>query len=550
MYIFILYFYFTYRLELNDNEVDNMPKGKVLIIGFDGATFNLIKPMINELPNFKKIMKNGVYGNLKSTIPPISAPAWTSFMTGKNPGKHSIFYFNDFDLSKKEIGSLVDATKIDGERFWDIIGNHNKKVGIINITVTYPPKKVNGFMISGCLTPSKKIFTYPPELEDELEDYVIDVKISKIMSDSSFGKLDKKQFNRELRNVAKNRLKNTLKLMNKNWDLFIVMFRILDLAQHFFWDDKDFLKSQYKIADNILGKIMKKANKINKNTSVIVVSDHGFRSKTYKNVHLNDWLKRNGFLKTKGIIGGTIIKKWIAKVLQSLGLLDIAWKIIPKKMTRETFYEDKNIDWSKTKANLSPTSFAYSWIGIDINIKGRGKDGVVETGKEYENLRNELIEKLSKLRDIKTGKKVIEKIFRREEIYSGKYMDIASDLILKFKFPYKGEKSIGNSRLITESIKTNLTGEHEINGIFLAYGLEIKKGEEIKSAEIIDIAPTVLHMFGLEIPEDMDGKLLKIFKSDSGISKRKIKYKKVSKRDVEKEKIKETIKKLKILKKL
>jgi len=550
VYIFILYFYFTYRLELNDNEVDNMPKGKVLIIGFDGATFNLIKPMINELPNFKKIMKNGVYGNLKSTIPPISAPAWTSFMTGKNPGKHSIFYFNDFDLSKKEIGSLVDATKIDGERFWDIIGNHNKKVGIINITVTYPPKKVNGFMISGCLTPSKKIFTYPPELEDELEDYVIDVKISKIMSDSSFGKLDKKQFNRELRNVAKNRLKNTLKLMNKNWDLFIVMFRILDLAQHFFWDDKDFLKSQYKIADNILGKIMKKANKINKNTSVIVVSDHGFRSKTYKNVHLNDWLKRNGFLKTKGIIGGTIIKKWIAKVLQSLGLLDIAWKIIPKKMTRETFYEDKNIDWSKTKANLSPTSFAYSWIGIDINIKGRGKDGVVETGKEYENLRNELIEKLSKLRDIKTGKKVIEKIFRREEIYSGKYMDIASDLILKFKFPYKGEKSIGNSRLITESIKTNLTGEHEINGIFLAYGLEIKKGEEIKSAEIIDIAPTVLHMFGLEIPEDMDGKLLKIFKSDSGISKRKIKYKKVSKRDVEKEKIKETIKKLKILKKL
>ena len=145
--------------------------------------------------------------------------------------------------------------------------------------------------------------------------------------------------------------------------------------------------------------------------------------------------------------------------------------------------------------------------------------------EHYEELREKIIERLKRLKNQETGKKVVEKIYRKEEIYTGKHLYEASDIIIKFKHPYRGEKSLGNPEFITQSIESNIKGEHEFNGIFMAFGRHIIKGKEIKNMEIIDIAPTVLHVLGLPIPEDMDGKVLKIFKSGFRTMKRKVKLK-------------------------
>lgn len=503
-----------------------MKKEKIVVIGFDGATFSIIKPLVErgELPTFEKLMKRGVYGNLKSTIPPVSAPAWTSFMTGKNPGKHGIFDFRHWNVKKYDESELVDSTKIDGLKVWNILNSFGKKVGVVNIPITYPPEKVDGFLITGMLTPSLENFTYPPELKNELEDYIIDIESGgKFIP--SFGKIDKEKFFEELNEMADNRLKNTMKLLKKDWDLFIIIFRFLDAAQHVFWEDKVYLEKLYKKTDYILKTILERIN-----ATVIVMSDHGFEAKSQKDVHINDWLRINGYLKTKKEIKTSKFnKKKILNFLNSFGLLNIIWKIIPNKIKEGAIHEYKNIDWSRSVAYFSPKHFAFPWVGIEINLKNKKEWGIVES-EDYEELREEIIEKLEKLKDPETKEKVVEKIYRKEEVYTGKHLYEASDIIIKFKHPYRGEKSLGNPEFITPSIESNIKGEHEFNGIFMAFGRHIVKGSKIKNPEIIDIAPTILHIFGLAIPKDMDGKVLKkIFRSNYEVAKKRIRYIEINK---------------------
>jgi predicted AlkP superfamily phosphohydrolase/phosphomutase len=140
---------------------------KVIVIGLDGATLDLILPWVQKglLPNFQRIIKKGIWGHLTSTIPPFTAPAWTSFMTGKNPGKHGIY-----DFMVREPGtytsSSVNASFCDADSLWRIIGSEGKKVGVINVPMTYPPEEVNGFLISGMLTPSNTdTFSHPGNKE-------------------------------------------------------------------------------------------------------------------------------------------------------------------------------------------------------------------------------------------------------------------------------------------------------------------------------------------------------------------------------------------------
>jgi predicted AlkP superfamily phosphohydrolase/phosphomutase len=520
-----------------------MKREKLVVIGLDGATFDIIKPLVErgELPTFEKLMKKGVYGNLKSTIPPVSAPAWVSFMTGKNPGKHGIFDFRNWNVKKYDESELVDSTKIDSLKIWDILNSFGKKTGVVNLPITYPPEKLDGFMISGMLTPSKDNFTYPPELKHELEDYIIDIESGGNFI-PSFGKINKEKFFEELNEMADKRLKNVVKLLKKDWDLFIVVFRFLDAAQHIFWEDIIYLEKLYKKADHILKTILKKTR-----ATIIVMSDHGFEAKSTKDVHINDWFRINGYLKTKKEVKTSRFdKKNVLKLLKSYGIIDAIWGLIPSKMKSKGIREYKNIDWSQSKAYFSPKHFAFPWVGIEINLKGKKEMGLVKP-EDYEELREEIIHKLKQLKDPETKEKVIEKIYRKEEIYKGKHFPEASDIIIKFKRPYRGEKSIGNAGFITLSIDSNIKGEHEYNGIFLAFGRHVLKGKEIKKLEIIDITPTILHFFNLGKTKDMDGRVLKeIFRKDSEIFKNKIKPKKIIKINKEQKKIREVVKRLKL----
>ena len=202
------------------------------------------------------------------------------------------------------------------------------------------------------------------------------------------------------------------------------------------------------------------------------------------------------------------------------------------------------IDWTKTKAYGEDRGLK----GININVKGREPYGVIEQEMEYEDLRNRIVDELNRLKDPETGEKIMNEVYKNNEIYSGEFLDKTSDIIFIQNPKYLIKQDLLSGTMIASS-SPELPGEHhaQINGIFIANGPDIKEGKKIEGVELVDLAPTILHMMNVPVPKDMDGKVLKeIFKEDSELAKRPIIYKEID----EKKKIKERVEKLKNVGKL
>jgi predicted AlkP superfamily phosphohydrolase/phosphomutase len=478
--------------------------GKVLVIGLDGATFDVIKPLIKKgaLPNLKSLMKKGAYGVLKSTIMPITSVAWASFYTGKNPGKHGIFDFfwgRPYEPDHK----IVNSEMIEGEKLWEVAGKFNKKTIAINLPFTYPPRKINGLLISGFGTPSTKSkFTYPSWLRKYLLEkfnYEIDPNPKEYLKKETLLKGE--------RRVNKKRERATLHLMDKfNWDLFMVVFSSIDHIQHHFWGNSKVIEEFYRRADITIGRML---SKVDKNTTVVIMSDHGF-GLAKKEFLINNWLKEVGLLELKKD-RFKAIKNLFAKVgfsreniqyLLTFLKLNRYIEKVPFRLRaqipgKENYLWD--INWKKTKA------YAALYLGkIFINLKGREPYGIVKE-EEYEEMRDFLIKKLLKLRDPESGRRIVRKVHKKEEIYHGPHLDKAPDLqIIPEDWTIIPSCNFRDGSIFYPS---NLEGTHKLNGIIIISGERIKKGE-IVDGEIIDIAPTVLTLLDVQIPEDMDGKIL------------------------------------------
>lgn len=305
-------------------------------------------------------------------------------MTGKNPGEHSIFGFVDRIANpfKLKIPLATDRT---AETFWKKLSLEGKKVLVMNVPLTYPPEKVNGILISCFLTPSIDKAVNPPSYVGYLKEkkYVIDV-------DPNLGHKDKRQFMKELFQALDRRMEVFFDLLNKE-DYYLAQCHIMetDRLNHFFWGDyeeggefkEDFERFYYKL-DKWIGETFKL---LSENDTFIVLSDHGFCRIKY-NVQINHFLEEEGYL---------------------------SWeKELPENITE-----------------ISKDSLAYSLIPgrIYLNLKGREEKGNVPLEK-YDKIREELKEKLLNLRSPE-GEKIIEKVFFREEIYKGKYLENAADII-------------------------------------------------------------------------------------------------------------------------
>lgn len=509
-------------------------KEKVLVIGLDGATFNLVRPWAREgkLPNFARLMEEGVSGDLLSTPDMLSPAAWTSFSTGKNSGKHGIFNF--FDLVPGTLKTCyMNSRHREGETIWSLLTKAGKKVGVMNVPMTYPADAVDGFMISGWNAPTVKSegFTYPGELIDEI--------VGKFGDYPLFPTVKKHIVNGDLESAARDLYDNVeinasaaRYLMDKNdWDFFIVVFIATDQVQHYFWHLMDPGHPQYdaglaaRYGDTILN-VYRKCDRIigdltkglSDDTTVIVMSDHGCGKNQGAVQYLPLLLKEMGFSAFKesaGVLSGpkVLLGSALKKAYQLLNRrLSIKLKghlnaMLPWLRDRiESTWRFSAYDWDKTSV--------YFHYEPRVNLSGREPFGIVKKGQEYEDLRDLLIRSLYACRDAKTGQKIVERVFKGEEVYNGKFASNGPDIIIWWKedvvisgvaCDMENGRSI---RLTRKYVVDERTGNHTPNGIFLARGRNIRKGSGVSGAGIMDIAPTILHLMGQPVPSDMDGKVL------------------------------------------
>ncbi len=467
---------------------------QVFVLGLDGADFRLIDPWLRngDLPNLKSVMDSGSSGMLKSTIPAISPAAWTSAITGKNPGKHGIFDF--FYRKPGTMESAVTTSMNNSEKtIFEIAGDYGKKTISANIPLTYPPRTIkNGIQISGIPRPDSG-FVYPPEMESEIlhQGYKNDLFDAHPQPGTEETYLD------AARAVRQSRIDFALPILKKgDWDLFWLTLMGTDVMEHYYWKYMDPEHPEYdpdapeKLknalhdfwieTDKAVG-LMRDA--LPEGTIFVIMSDHGM-APVYREFRVSDWLVENGYL-----------------------------GIDPRKIKAYPFF------------SVGGNIFIY--------LKGREPNGVIEPGEEYRRLTREIADKLKQTRNPQTGEAVVQDIFLKDELFSGTHLDAAPDIaftavpgyfVCRGEFRTKNLEIFGPLSMVFEAY-------HRPEGILAISGDPVKSGYRFAESSIYDVTPTIMHLMGLPVHKDMDGGVLEELLQEYYVKAHPVAFKEVKKKD-------------------
>ncbi len=496
---------------------------RVLIIGLDGATFDVLDPLMAEgrMPRLEAAIAAGTSAILRSTIPPITPAAWTTFLTGKLPGSHGIIDFERYDVHTNKL--YLNSTRcLDHVRnLWQILGDAGLRVGSVNVPMTYPPIPVNGFMVSGFETPGPHSdFVHPPDLKDEIlarwPDPTLRTKWQRRMfgGDALF-RDNVAYMSRSFHQGAA----MTKWLGDKlGWDALMVVFKLVDNLQHKAWRYLDprwshrhptrceLAKEGFAEADKAIGTLLDYAQA--NDAAVVMVSDHGHGSlegKVQPNLLLQQW----GYLAMRG--GGA------QKAVRGRRHWDRLRGRTHKFQRVGDIAQDLAVDFSKTRACVMHAGMAGF---LYINLEGRQPTGIVKPA-EYEALRDELKGRLlgseCRVNDPR-GRTVplFAEVHKPEELYGCSREDQPwlPDLLLTPHESLAVVRKIRGRHPVQWLPDRRIEGTHRPDGIFVATGPGVRRSPPVEDGSrslrthIADCAPTILAMLGLRIPDDMDGHVI------------------------------------------
>jgi predicted AlkP superfamily phosphohydrolase/phosphomutase len=499
---------------------------RVMIIGIDGGTFDLIEPWAEAglLPTFQQLMSEGTWGRLRSTMPPITAPAWSSFITGKNPGKHGLIDFVFRQPESYDV-SPVNASLRFGRSLWSLLSEGGKSVIVVNVPVTFPPEPVHGCMITGLLTPSERsAFTYPPELADDLRS-----RGYRIHSPQSYARGDIDRLVRATYDTTDLQLGTVCRLMKEySWDFLMYVFRGSDRLQHGLWHFmdpshplhaapetdryRDAILDYYQYMDRQIADLLAQ---LDEQTVLVIMSDHG-AGPFHKYIYMNNWLLRWGLLHLQDklwtrlksmsfTLGITPVNMY--NLLLRVGLGGLKGRVTKgkgEKSLAHLFLSFKDVDWARTKV-YSLGNAGQLWI----NLQGREPMGSVAPGNEYEAVRQDVIERLMEMRDPETGESLVDAVYTREMLFHGPALSQMPDIVFVpkgFRYLSFGEYEFASHRLV--DVSYGITGWHRQEGMILLHGPPMQASGHLQEARIEDVAPTVLYLMDQPIPADMDGQVL------------------------------------------
>ena len=505
---------------------------RVFLLGWDGATWDILRPLMAEgrLPVLQSLMKKGVSGTLQSVFPPLSPVAWTTVMTGKNSGKHGIFEFLEHHHNPLQ-GRVNSSRAIKSELVWETAGRHGKRTVAGGVPMSYPPRPINGFFVGDFLSPADSAdFSSDPAAFEAMKKslggkYRAWATVTHDGGHEADALADLQSFLTE--HLAAVEYMAT----HHEWDLFMYDLMATDRIQHELWHawqpshmkakGRDLTKIRegfihfWESLDEGVGRILEK---LGPETNVILMSDHGFGPIEWY-VNFNVWLLDEGFIK---LINSLYVRQkhwffrrgvtpeWIYKIMTKLGLADQRVSRFQGKqdnfwdrLATSGFLSGKHIDWSQTVA------YAQGNFGqIFLNIKGRQPNGCIEPA-DAPALIERIKERLLEIKHPETGEPLVERVLERDELYSGPLSHMGPDLTVVLKdWNYR---TIGLHEFTTHktiSPAFGPTGDHRMEGMIVGTGPAFEPGAVPQNASLLDIAPTVLHLLGVPVPEDMDGRVL------------------------------------------
>lgn len=502
---------------------------RLLVIGLDGATWTIARPLMEagRMPNLARLVTAGTAGPLASTVPPISAAAWVTFLTGQNPGRHGVYQFRRLDLSQYSGYSdrLTSSLDYAGSSFLEMAGQRGLRVGAVGIPMTYPPFPVNGFLVSGFPRPfGPKAQVYPPEMAaqlgrwDEMPDnFNFSLSPEKTVEAADF-------WVRKYTDIALEAL------AREPFDLFLIVWNSTDNIPHLYWKYTDpafpaydaagasqfgdVINHQYEMADREIGRLLE-ALPSDGRTSVLVMSDHGMGPYPHRQVHLNAWLAAQGLLSP--VAGASDKPGLINRTISALReQMPTEWRVrlrdrLPAGVKAGLFARHMNlnrVDWASTRAyrmKVFPTV-----EGIVVNLHGRQEQGIVEPGAAYEALRTRILGCLADLRDPVTGDPIVERASRREDLFSGPHLDEIPDILVELHEAYTGGALFAGPLVTPMSLDdlSDYSATHRPTGLFVFSGPGIRQGAWLEGSHIVDLAPTLMHWLGLPVAAAMDGSVL------------------------------------------
>ena len=500
---------------------------RVWVIGLDGVPWTLLQPWIDAgyLPTLARLQAEGAFGGLRSTLQFLTAVAWSSFITGMNPGKHGIF-----DFARRIPGTydqeLTNAGRRSGRSLWRILSDAGRRVGVVNVPMTFPPEPVQGFLISGLDTPGlDSPYTYPPELKAVVNDV-------HFIAVSTVGKSHAQYLAETLQGIDKRFELLWRTLDREPLDFYMWVEMETDAIQHCSWHlmadpaqpNHDAILQVYQRIDRHLRRLV---DQLPGDVTLIVMSDHG-AGPIVKTVYLDRWLAQKGWLHFRR--GKELSLGDRARHVARLGLrqtLYLAQRFLPvgvkgylKRFTGAhaavgTFIDKAEVDWAQTLA------YSAGNLGnINLNIKGRDPMGVVVPA-EVDAVVDDITEALLELRDPDTGERMVVEVLRRDEAYTGSLLERAPDLLIRWtddKYlatkDYEGKPDgplFGTKQKFGRhgaAYALDQTGTHIMEGMCILYGNAILPGARLVQAQLIDLAPTILHLLDVPIPGAIDGRVL------------------------------------------
>lgn len=483
---------------------------KLFVLGLDGATFDCLNPLMEEgiIPNIADMCARWASGPLQTIFPPVTAPAWLALATGLNPGKTGVFDYINKVSTNNENMAPVSSAHYNKRAIWDLLNEAGYKTGIFNYPTLSPPPRVKGFSVSGMGGHAGHNFCYPPELENDLQALTGGYE-SKLNLRSPKYRKNISLFFEDIHRIMLKQV-NTLKFLinKKEWDFLFAVFSFTDWMQHVLWKDIDerhslynpktspAIKQRYKdtwrIIDNNIGDLL---SILPDHTNLMIVSDHG-AGPVESVFYPNPWLEDMGWLVRKkagwrGMIADNI--KFFSEGSDNKYFNKLLYLLRTKILKISSSTELIDLDNSLAYSPEHNTMFGC----ISLTQKGKARDG----------FKDDVIKKLKALPDIMKGISGIQ-IYLPEEIYSGPYVRLSPDILFIINNHRSTVEIDFSNKAFVQSPSIEMrSGGHLPNGVYITRG-DVFKHHTLNGISVLDIAPTILALYDIAIPPQIDGRVL------------------------------------------